>query len=210
MVFWECLLLCSSFSSRTLGRLINVYWVLRSCKVLFKCYVFLWVGTHSVSTSTWGCVCVNLCIALELVVVSSILGYLIPCSAPSGCLWRFYGPADGQRLLTLWSTMLKMGQEFSIGIREGQWLLVLLWLILVPGAGQKMYRYPLWFIPCIGSFELLSSSSSNLFNVKIIRSRAKKGAWARFPMRSKCRLWFVLESWNHFGWKAPQDHQIQL
>lgn len=144
--------------------------MLWSCKVLFKCYLFL-------SVRTWFCFHLR----LVLYLCKSMYCTGIACGFQSGsqrqgtCLAMLQCRQVSQPMIfnawtsskALWfcrwaaahgtvsQQCLGWGRSFPLASKKssGFWYLFC-WLISEPGARQKMYRYPLWFTPCNGSFEL--------------------------------------------------------
>ena len=141
--------------------------MLQSCKVLFKCYLFLSVGT-------WFCFHLHLGLYLCKSVYCTAIarGFQSGSQCRGACLAVLLCRQVSQPMLfNTWicsktnsyaaargavtQQCLGQGRSFPLASKKssGFWCLFC-WLISVPGAGQKMYRYPLWFIPHIGSFEL--------------------------------------------------------
>lgn len=115
--------------------------------MLFKCCLFLSVGTWFCFHLHWFWIWVNPCISWFPVCVFSVQ---IPIEFPLTVVQMSWSvPLDvwvcskalqfccGEQLTALGSAMLRMGKEVSIGVQEEQQLLVLFCrCILVPSAGN--------------------------------------------------------------------------
>lgn len=106
--------------------------MLQSCKVLFKCYLFLSVRTRFSFHLHWVCICVNLCISWELLTVSDPVPNACGagrCLSLNSCifskvLWlcrRAAAPGVGI------SRCLGWGRRFLVASKDGSfWCLFLL------------------------------------------------------------------------------------
>lgn len=137
--------------------------MLQSCKVLFKCYLFLSVRTQFCFHLHWVCICVNLCISWELLTVSDPVPNACGagrCLSLNSCifskvLWlcrRAAAPGVGIYRCLGW------GRRFPLAPKKGSSFWCLFLLIYFSARCRKcvdtccdssVCRYTLWFISCM-------------------------------------------------------------